>query len=161
MANLSPKVTVPAGAGLAAALALSVPFIAQREGYNSHPYKDVVGVLTVCEGHTGPDIVLHKVYTKAECTSILETDVTKFADGVVNISPELKNKTYVLAATISFSYNIGIKNYQKSSIARDFHLGHYSAGCKNMLKYTFARGRFIPGLANRRGAEYTICMKGV
>ncbi|MFD3176123.1 glycoside hydrolase family protein, partial [Escherichia coli] len=37
------------------------------EGVSYIPYKDIVGVWTVCHGHTGKDIMLGKTYTKAEC----------------------------------------------------------------------------------------------
>ena len=36
------------------------------EGVSYIPYKDIVGVWTVCHGHTGKDIMLGKTYTKAE-----------------------------------------------------------------------------------------------
>ncbi|STH74213.1 phage lysozome [Escherichia coli] len=37
------------------------------EGVSYIPYKDIVGVWTVCHGHTGKDIMLGKTYTEAEC----------------------------------------------------------------------------------------------
>ena len=36
------------------------------EGVSYIPYKDIVGVWTVCHGHTGKDIMLGKTYTKAD-----------------------------------------------------------------------------------------------
>ncbi|STE08330.1 phage lysozome [Escherichia coli] len=40
------------------------------EGVSYIPYKDIVGVWTVCHGHTGKDIMLGKTYTKAECKAL-------------------------------------------------------------------------------------------
>ncbi|EPG7577673.1 glycoside hydrolase family protein [Providencia rettgeri] len=59
------------GAG-ASAIVLTV--IAHFEGVRYEPYKDVGGVLTVCYGHTGIDIVPNKVYSKEECNELLELD---------------------------------------------------------------------------------------
>lgn len=152
---------VGGGGGIAAAIALAVPFIAQWEGHNSHPYKDVAGVLTVCTGHTGRDIVVKHVYSDPECQTLLTADVQGTVDGILKVSPQLEFKPYVLAATISFTYNVGVNAYAKSSVARDFNTANYALGCRDMLKYTYAGGRYLQGLANRRLAEYNVCMKGI
>lgn len=152
---------VSVGGGIAASIALIVPFIMQQEGHRSHVYKDVAGVLTVCAGHTGPDIVVKKVYTDQECNTLLTKDIQTSVDGVLKVSPQIEDKTNILASTISFSYNIGVGAYAHSSVARDFNAGNYAAGCKDILKYTYSGGKYVQGLMNRREAEYKICMKGI
>jgi lysozyme len=92
---------------------------------------------------------------------MLDSDVKIRADEVIKVSPELVNKPFLLASTISFVYNIGVGAYEKSSVSADFKAGKYSDGCKAMLLYTYAGGKYSQGLANRRKAEYNICMKGV
>lgn len=160
--TIKPKTAVAGtSAGLLAALALIIPVIQKWEGHESRPYKDVVGVVTVCYGHTGPDIQLKRWYSPAECTKMLEKDLEKFSTGVLTISPELADQPYILAATISFSYNVGLETYRKSSVARNFKARNWQAGCDAMLKYTYAKGRYIQGLANRRKDEYKICIKGI
>lgn len=161
VANITPRQVVVGGTGgVAAAIALIVPFIGQHEGHADHVYHDVGGVLTVCYGHTGKDIRVKHTYSDPECQQLLAQDVKTATDGVLKISPELGDKPYVLASAISFSYNVGVGAYQHSSVARDFNHGQYKLGCTDMLKYTYAAGKYNPGLANRRQAEYTICMKG-
>ena len=44
------------------------------EGVSYVPYKDIVGVWTVCHGHTGKDIMLGKTYTKEESKAHLNKD---------------------------------------------------------------------------------------
>lgn len=161
MATTNTRLAVGAGGGIAAAIALAVPLISQWEGHRSHAYHDVAGVLTVCTGHTGRDIVVKHVYSDGECKVLLTSDVQSTVDGVLKTSPQLEFKPYVLAATISFSYNIGVGAYSHSSVARDFNSGNYKQGCRDMLKYTYAGGKYSQGLANRRASEYAICMKGV
>ena len=49
-----------------ASLALTAT-IRQDEGREYQPYLDIVGVPTVCDGITGPDVVPGKIYTDADC----------------------------------------------------------------------------------------------
>lgn len=153
------KVTIGSAGGIAAAIALITPFIQQQEGYASRPYKDVGGVLSVCNGHTGRDIVV-KDYSTTECKALTDADVKDAANAVLKVTPGLDKRPSLLAATISFTYNLGNGTYAKSSVARDFKAGQYKLGCTDMLKYTFIGKTYSQGLANRRDREYKICMKG-
>ena len=49
------------------------------EGVSYIPYEDIVGVWTVCHGHTGKDIMLGKTYTEAECKALLNKDLATVA----------------------------------------------------------------------------------
>lgn len=152
----NPRVIVAGAAGITAAVSLIVTW----EGLDQRPYADLGGVVTVCYGHTGPDIV-PKTYTKVECKEMLSKDINKFAQGVLKISPELAERPNQLGATISFSYNIGLPAYKNSSVAREFKAGNYKAGCTNMLKWVYVKGTYTKGLDNRRHQEYNVCMKGL
>lgn len=67
---------IPAGAiAIAAALITGPTGNDGLEGVRYQPYRDVVGVWTVCWGHTGKDIILGKTYTKAECRALLDKDL--------------------------------------------------------------------------------------
>lgn len=57
------------------------------EGVSYIPYKDIVGVWTVCYGHTGKDIMLGKTYTEAECKALLNKDLATVAR---QINPYIK-----------------------------------------------------------------------
>ena len=59
-----------AGGAVLAVSAMLVGTVAMWEGTEYVPYRDIVGVLTVCQGYTGPGIVPGKVYTKAECDQL-------------------------------------------------------------------------------------------
>jgi lysozyme len=159
MAKTVNRVAVGSAGGVAAAIVFITPFIQQQEGYASIPYKDIGGVLSVCNGHTGSDIVV-KEYSTAECKALTDTDIKKAADAVLKVTPDLWKRPYVLGATISFTYNLGGRTYAKSSVARDFNAGQYKLGCTDMLKYTFIGKTYSKGLANRRDKEYALCMKG-
>ena len=159
------KAKVGAGAGAAAMVALAItyitPTIRSEEGTKYHPYRDVGDVLTVCSGSTGPDVVVGKVYSEADCERLTEADVRRAADGVIKVSPQLINHPMQLASAISFSYNVGVGTYERSSVARDFNAGNYQKGCNDLLKYDHAAGKFSQGLANRRQREWKICMSTI
>jgi lysozyme len=159
--NMTPKNRGVVLGGLAAALALCIPLITQLEGTKHVSYRDVVGVLTVCTGHTGSDIVVKHVYSDNECKALLTEDVQGTVDGVLHATPDIKDKPYLLASAISFSYNVGVRTYQNSSVAHDFNDKHYAQGCLDMKKYIYAGGHVVGGLINRRAAEYAVCMRGV
>lgn len=159
MADNTKKVAVGSLGGLAAAIALITPFIQQHEGYVPRPYKDIGGVVSVCNGHTGPDIIF-KTYTRAECNALTDKDIEAAGIAILKITPNLKDKPQVLGATVSFTYNLGAGTYAKSSVARDFKAGQFKLGCTDMLKYTYIGKIYSQGLANRRNAEYQVCMKG-
>ncbi len=73
------------------------------EGVSYIPYKDIVGVWTVCHGHTGKDIMLGKTYTEAECRALLNKDLATVAR---QINPYIK----VDMAMFAPQYNIEINN---------------------------------------------------
>ena len=58
------------------------------EGVRYDPYQDVVGVWTVCYGHTGKDILLGKKYTEAECRALLGNDSNLLIVFYVQIMPD-------------------------------------------------------------------------
>lgn len=157
--------TIVGGGGAAALIAVAVatitPDIKKFEGNVPVAYRDVGGVLTVCSGHTGSDIVVNKVYSKAECAALTTQDITKAANGVLKYTPNLKYHTMQLASAISFSYNIGVTAYGQSDVARSFNLGNYKAACAEMKEYVHVKHVVIQGLVNRRQQEYLICMKGL
>ncbi|EAX3609494.1 lysozyme, partial [Salmonella enterica] len=65
-------------AGGAAAIAIAAAMLGGHDGLEGRryePYRDVAGVLTICDGHTGKDIVPGKHYTDAECDALLNQDL--------------------------------------------------------------------------------------
>ncbi len=154
-------IVLGAGAGgalLAIAVSTVAPQITQFEGTRNVPYHDIAGVLTVCTGHTGPDVTVRKVYTNTQCDELTDRDITKAAAGVLKVSPQLQYHPMQLAAAISFSYNVGVGTYAKSSVASNFNTGEFKTACSALLKYTYSDNKFSQGLANRRQVEYGICM---
>lgn len=143
-----------AALGAGAAIALAAAIIAPLEGKVTSPYRDPVGILTVCYGHTGADIQQRK-YTDAECLQMLEADVRKHAkalectDGKYNI--------HQAAAIVSLAYNIGVAGYCKSTSAKRAQAGDYAGACEAMSRHVKAGGKVLQGLVDRRAFERAIC----
>ena len=149
------------GGGSAAALLIATPFIAGWEGKSNDPYKDIVGVKTVCYGETRVEM---RRYTDAECEAMLKEAVEEFMEPVLKLTPILADRPYELAAATSLAYNIGIANYKISSVRTQFNKGNFKQACENFKLWNKARraGRLVvvKGLVNRRADERKLCLQG-
>lgn len=145
--------TVGGGAAL-----LVTALVAQFEGKRNDPYRDIVGVWTVCYGETR---VAMRRYSDAQCQDMLADGLADFAQPVLARNPELKGHDPQLAAAVSLAYNIGPKAYARSSVARLFSAGQWRAACDAFLKWRFAGGREVRGLKLRREQERAICLRGL
>jgi len=143
----------------AAVAALVLPFLPKVEGTVLRGYRDPIGVVTACSGHT-LTAALGKAYTPEQCAELLDVDTAEHAAGVLRCTPGLQGRTGPLAAATSFAFNVGTGAYCRSTMARLFNAGDYVNGCNELLKWTYAGGRQLPGLVKRRQAELAIC-KGV
>lgn len=142
----------------AAAAAVLVPLVGNFEGKRNDPYRDIVGVMTVCYGETR---VQMRRYSDAECSQMLSEGLVDFAKPVLARNPELAGRPNQLAAAISLSYNIGAASYARSTVARRFSAGNWRGGCDAFLAWDMAGGRHVAGLARRRQAERAICLRGL
>ncbi|MBB5985946.1 lysozyme [Sphingobium lignivorans] len=153
------KATTTSGALIALAMALAVPTIEKWEGTKTTPYRDVVGIWTVCTGETR---VKMRTYTKAECETMLKSTLdNEFAPAVRKAVPKIVEHPHAYAASISLSYNIGNAAFARSTVARRFNAGDWKGGCDAFLMWNKAGGRVVQGLVNRRQAERKLCLTGL
>jgi lysozyme len=143
-------------AGGAAAGLLAV--VAGFEGFSRDPYRDIVGVMTVCYGETRVEM---RTYTQAECDDMLAEGLAGFAEEVLERNPELEGRDPQLLAATSLAYNIGIGAYRKSTVARRFSAGNWRGACDAFLMWNRAGGREVKGLTTRRQQERAICLRGL
>lgn len=143
------------GGGAAAAL---VALVAGWEGKSNDPYRDIVGVWTVCYGETN---VAMRRYSDAECKAMLENSLADYAGPVLARNPELRGHDQQLAAAVSLAYNIGPAAYRKSSVARLFSAGQWRAACDAFLRWSYAGGKQVKGLLRRRQSERAMCLRGL
>ncbi|EBM3221540.1 lysozyme [Salmonella enterica] len=126
------------------------------EGVRYQPYQDVVGVWTVCFGHTGKDIMPGKTYTKAECQALLDKDLNTVAR---QINPYIKVPLpeTTRGALYSFAYNVGAGNFRTSTLLRKINQGDINGACDQLRRWTYAGGKQWKGLVTRREIEREVC----
>lgn len=129
------------------------------EGTRYTPYEDVAGILTVCQGYAGPDVVKGKRYTPEECKALLTRELKKHGEGMLGCV-KVPLTPYQYDAFTLFTYNVGVGAFCKSkSVLAPLNKGDYSAACAGMLKWSYVNGnQFSQGLYNRRQYEYKMCM---
>lgn len=147
-----------AGGAVLAASATLVGTVAMWEGTEYVPYRDIVGVLTVCQGYTGPGIVPGKVYSKAECDQLLVQELSHHGQGVLKCTKVPLNQNQY-DALVSFTYNVGVGAYCGSTLVRKLNQGDYTGACNELRRWVYAGGKRVQGLANRREAERSLCLK--
>lgn len=148
------------GAALLIALALAAP----AEGLRRVAYYDPPGVLTVCRGHTGPDVAKNRVYSLKECDALFDDDMRKAVDAVDACVPNLP--TPVLAAFADAGYNMGKTiacDTKRSTAARLLKAGDLAGACRQLPRWDKARVAGVmvslPGLTKRRALEMDVCLE--
>ena len=150
-------------AGAAGAAAVAGVLVVQHEGTRHTPYRDPVGVLTVCEGITGPDVVPGKRYSPAEC-AVLRDKHLQIAERAVqrHIRTYDSLNTWQQAALIDFTYNLGETRLRTSTMARRFNAGQNELGCRELSRWVYGNvgGQMVKlrGLVTRRGHEMDMCL---
>lgn len=129
------------------------------EGVRHTPYRDVAGVLTVCYGHTGRDIIPGKVHTEAECRKLLRQDLDTVAR---QITPYIRGPLPVATqgALYAFAYNVGAGNFIASTLLRRLSAGDRKGACDELRRWIYAGGRKWKGLVSRREIEREVCLWG-
>lgn len=147
------KAKVAVVAGAVAAAAAVAGFVKPWEGESLTPYKDIVGVWTVCAGVTRN--VEQRRYTQAECDGLLKDEVAIHLRGVAKcIHRELPEHQWV--AIGSWTYNVGVGAACGSTLVRKINAGE--PWCAELLRWDRAGGKRVRGLTRRRQAEYEVCV---
>lgn len=142
------------------ALAAVVASAALWEGDRRTAYEDIVGVWTVCYGHTGKDVVRNRTYTKQECEALLAKDIASHEKGVLKCTNVPLSQDEQHAYTL-FAYNVGVNAYCNSSLLKKLNAGDRQGACNGLLKWVYAEGKYVKGLYNRRVYERQICVRGL
>ena len=143
-----------AAVGVVAVLAMAAPLIQRWEGVRYKPYQDVVGVWTVCYGHT-KTVIKGKRYTPAECDALLQIDMREALSYVDKCIPNAPDRPR--AAFTSLVFNVGPKGVCGSTLQRKALAGDWAGACKELDKWKYAGGRVYRGLVLRRADERKVC----
>ena len=93
-----------------------------------------------------------RVLSMAEVDRILAEDLATFERGVLRLCPTGLTQGR-FDALVSFSFNVGLGNLQRSTIRMKHNRGEYEAAADAFLAWTKAGGKELPGLVKRRKHE--------
>jgi lysozyme len=150
------------------------------EGYRNKPYRCSAAIWTVGwghamyadqlnlpnvrkEGYTGlirSDYQLKgedaRVWSKDELVNLFKVDIDTFERGVLRLSPTLASHQSKFDAVVSFAYNAGLGNYQRSTIRIKVNRGDWEGAAEAFMSWTKAGGKEVAGLVKRRKAEVAL-----
>ena len=131
--------------------------VALWEGVSYKTYEDLAGIPTVCYGHTGNDVVRGKTYLPQECKKLLEVDLIKHRQGMLQCV-NVPLTPYQADAYTMFAFNVGVGAFCKSSLLKELNKGNYKQSCDGLLRWSYVKGKYVQGLRNRREFERKMCL---
>jgi len=142
--------------------------IKHHEGVRTKPYRCPALLWTVGVGHVidpnhirvkfedRKNIALpdewNRVLSMAEVDRILAEDLANFERGVLRLCPTGLTQGR-FDALVSFSFNVGLGNLQRSTIRMKHNRGDFEEAAEAFMQWTKAGGKELPGLVKRRKDE--------
>jgi lysozyme len=130
------------------------------EGCKLKAYRDIVGVLTIGYGSTGPHVFEGLTITQDEADDLLKRDLVRFEDGVTSLVKVPINQ-FQFDALVSFAYNVGLSALKNSTLLRKLNAGDTNGASVQFLVWNRAGGREVSGLTRRRQAEKELFTRGI
>lgn len=146
-------------ASLGAALSIAALLVSWYEGKENTAYRDPVGIVTICYGHTAT-AKLGQTHTDEECERLLQGDL---GEAMAAVGQHVKVPLPVerRAALASFVYNVGEGAFRKSTLLRKLNQGDTAGACAELSRWVYAGGEVLPGLVKRRQTERELCEVGL
>jgi lysozyme len=134
---------------------LGIGLIKSFESLALKAYRCPAGVLTIGYGHTSADVVDGLVINSRQADALLALDL-RVAENAVNAQKLLLTQ-HQFDALVSFTYNCGVGNFQKSTLLKMIRVNPNSAN----IGFEFSRwnkggGQVLSGLIRRRKAEFEL-----
>ena len=121
------------------------------EGLKLAAYKCPAGIWTIGYGSTGPHVSPGMVITRRSAEEMLRQDLRRFEESVDRTCPNATDNQF--AAMVSLAFNIGVANFEKSTVARMAAAGNHTRAKLAFLLWVKAAGKTLAGLVRRRQAE--------
>lgn len=143
---------------------LAIELIKEFEGCRLKSYLDGGGVPTIGYGTTtysnGEKVMIGQDISQDMADFELLTHCNILADGIIAcVYPELNDNQ--LSALISFTYNIGMTAFQKSTMRKLINLLEFKAAANQFDRWVYdnftgSYGAIVKGLVNRRAKEKAV-----
>ena len=156
--------------------AAAIKTIKHHEGVKTRPYRCPALLWSVGVGHViDPSHIAVKYEERRnlpipdgwdrslamdEVDAILAQDLAKFERGVARLCPAALGNQGIFDALVSFSFNVGLGNLQRSGLRMKTNRGDFDEAADEFLKWTKAAGRVLPGLVKRRNDERAMFLGG-
>ena len=98
----------------------------------------------------------NRVWSKEEIDSLFRNDLNSFERGVLRLAPNLVGRQGAFDACVAFSFNVGLGNFQRSTIRMKINRGEWKEAAEAFMQWTKGGGRELPGLVKRRKAEVAL-----
>ena len=98
--------------------------------------------------------------TMDEVDAILAQDLARFERGVARLCPSAVNHQGRFDALVSFAFNVGLGNLQRSGLRMKHNRGEFDAAADEFIKWSKAGGKVLKGLVNRRRDEQRLYLRG-
>ena len=128
-----------------------IALIKEFEGLRLKAYLCPGGVWTIGYGHTA-GVKPGMVISEAQAEEYLKADLISFERYLNGLGLALNQNQF--DALISLIYNIGIGNFQKSTLLRKARINaNDNSIMDEFLRWVYSKGRVLPGLQRRRLRE--------
>ena len=94
----------------------------------------------------------NRTLNMGEVDDILKKDLARFESGVSRLCPVSLTQGQ-FDALVSFSFNVGLGNLQRSTIRMKVNRGDFEGAAESFLDWTKAGGKVLKGLVSRRNDE--------
>lgn len=132
-----------------------IGIIKEFEGFRSSAYKCSAGVWTVGYGSTvinGDKVKACDKVSREEAERLLRVEANRLAGELKKIILVPLNQNQI-DALISFTYNIGLSAFSKSTMLKLINAKEFNAASFQFDRWNKANGRVLPGLVARRNKE--------
>ena len=107
---------------------------------------------TIGYGHYGADVKKDMKISKETADKLFRNDIKYFED-CVNNSVNVKITQSMFNALVSFSYNVGVGAFRKSSLLKYVNKAQFKKASNEFKKWNKCGGKVLNGLVNRRKLE--------
>lgn len=136
-----------------------IKLISDFEGLRLTAYKDIAGILTIGYGHTAGVKIGMKI-TAAQAVAFLQADLIERELQIMHVLKVAAMQNQ-FDAMMSFVYNLGIGNFNKSGVLLHFNAGEIQQAADTFLHWNMSNGVVVAGLTRRRIAERAMFLVNV
>lgn len=162
------KGAVPMALVAALTSPLAYTSLERWEGNIHRVYADHLagGLPTFCAGRTDPDAVVGTALTSDQCQTINKITLLEYGYAVLGcVNWDYLTPPRLVGLTL-FAINVGKEGACGSRAVRLINAGQFPAGCDAIARgpdgrpaWSYAEGKFVQGLQNRRQAERKLCLQ--